>query len=351
MERQRSPTLADVARRARVSNATVSRVINGVDVVRSGTRSRVLRAIEELGYRPDERARSLARGTSRTLGMIVSNLKNHFFLDIFQALEGEARRWGYEVVVANTDYRVERLVRGIQGMIARRVSGLALVVTELEPSIVSDLGEQPLPVVLYDVGQPSANVTTIKINDYQSTRRVVDYLYLQGHRRFAFVGHHTSHDPLRARERAFLDGMRSYGDEVRFETIGDSDSPFGGLRAARQLIRSDFRPTAIVCVNDFMAIGVLRGLREAGLRVPEDVSVTGFDDISVAKFAFPPLTTMAVPRDWIGRSAAAALIPEAEGVALGEELQVDPELLIRESTGAAPRDVARPWPAAASAAS
>jgi len=331
-----------------VSNATVSRVINGLAVVRSDTRMRVERAIEDLGYWPDERARSLARGSTRTLGMIVSNLRNHFFLDIFQALEEEARRHGYDVVIANTDYRPERLVRAIEGMTARRVSGLALVVTELETSVAADLAEHTLPVVLYDVGEPSANVTKIKLQDYESMRRIVDYLYNQGHRRFAFIGHHETHDPLQARKRAFVESMLEYGKSVAYESLADADSPTGGLSATRQLIRSAFRPTAIVCLNDFMAVGVLKGLREAGLRVPEDVSVTGFDDISLARFAYPPLTTMAVPREWIGRSAAAALIPEADGVRLGEELLVEPELLIRESTGPVPQPAAAgPWKAVA----
>jgi DNA-binding LacI/PurR family transcriptional regulator len=332
----KSATLMDVARLARVSTATVSRVVNSSGTVRSVTRSRVLRAIEELDYRPDERARALARGESRTLGMIVSNLKNDFFLDIFQALEGEARRWGYDVVVANTDYHAGRLVSCVRSMVARRVAGLALVVTELEPELAQELGEQPLPVVLYDVGLPAPNVTKIQISDYQSTRRIVEYLYTHGHRRFAFVGHHTGHDPLQARQRAFLEAMRDYGSQVSHKLVADSDSPYGGLRATRQILGSGFRPTAVVCLNDYMALGVLKGLREAGLEVPRDVSVTGFDDVSLAKFANPALTTMAVPRDWIGRSAAAALIPDANGGNLGREIQVDPELLIRESTGPAP---------------
>jgi DNA-binding LacI/PurR family transcriptional regulator len=331
MERPKAATLADVARRAQVSNATVSRVINGVDVVSATTRNRVQRAIAELGYRPDERARALARGQSRTLGLIVSNLENDFYLDIFQALETEARRWDYEVVVANTDYRTERLVSSIRAMVAQRVAGLAIVVTEIEPAVVRELAAEGLPVVVYDCAVPAANFATIQIDDYSSTRRIVDYLYSAGHRRFAFVGHHTRHEPLRARERAFRDVLRAHPDAF-FQIVTDADSPDGGLRAARTLVTSDLAPTAVVCLNDFMAIGVMKGLREAGLRVPEDVSVTGFDDISLAKFASPALTTMAVPREWIGRLAASALIPGAGGIALGQEIVVDPELLVRDST-------------------
>src|SRR6266851_2172698 len=156
--------LEEVARRARVSTATVSRVLNNVDVVKSSTRARVMKAVSELKYHPNLHARSLAGGRSQTLGMIVSNMENPFFFDIFRQLESDALTRGYDVVVANTDYQPSRLVSSIRLMIGRRVAGLALVVSEMDPGLINELGESKIPVVFYDVGVAKGNITNIRVN-------------------------------------------------------------------------------------------------------------------------------------------------------------------------------------------
>ncbi|MGA2609614.1 MAG: LacI family DNA-binding transcriptional regulator, partial [Terriglobia bacterium] len=147
--------LEDVAKRAKVSIATVSRVLNEVGPVRNTTKARVLKVVQDLKYHPNIHARTLAGGRSRTLGMIVSNLENPFFLDIFRSLESEARRHAYEVVVANTDYNPRRLVNSVHLMMGRRVAGLAVIVSEMEPTLMQELIESNLPIVFYDVGTPA----------------------------------------------------------------------------------------------------------------------------------------------------------------------------------------------------
>jgi DNA-binding LacI/PurR family transcriptional regulator len=331
--------LEDVAKRARVSIATVSRVVNNIGPVKNATRVRVLKAIQELRYHPNIHARNLAGGKSRTLGMIVSNLENPFFLDIFRALESDAHRRGYEVLVANTDYQPRRLVSSVHLMMGRRLAGLAVIVSEMEPSLIQELTESNVPIVFYDVGTPARNISNIKVRYEKGIQRAVEYLYSVGHRRMAFVGHHTSLEPLLDRKKSFLDTMKRYAEEVEFATVADRDSPAGGQQATRQLLASGFKPTAIICVNDFMALGVMRELREHGLEVPRSVSVTGYDNISLSEFAFPPLTTLNIPRETIGRLAFSALVPEHdESQTHGREYLIDPELVIRESTGPAPKD-------------
>jgi DNA-binding LacI/PurR family transcriptional regulator len=146
--------LEQVARRAKVSTATVSRVLNNASVVKTSTRARVIKAIEELKYHPNLHARNLAGGKSRTIGMIVSNMENPFFFDIYKTVENDAHLAGFEVVMANTDYRSEQLVSSIRLMIGRRVAGLAVVVSEMEPALIEELTDSSIPVVFYDVGSP-----------------------------------------------------------------------------------------------------------------------------------------------------------------------------------------------------
>jgi DNA-binding LacI/PurR family transcriptional regulator len=335
-------TLQEVAKRAKVSPATVSRVLNDTGRVREAARTRVLRAVDELNYHPNIHARTLARGRSRTLGLIVSNLKNPFFLDIFQALEADAHEKGFEVVVANTDYRPERLVTHAKLMRGRGVAGLAVIVSEMEPTLIDGLLESRIPIVFYDVGVAARTCANIRTDYARGTRRVVEYLYALGHRQLAFVGHHTALAPLHVRQRSFLDAVRDCcGDATRATVVAEEDSPAGGLHATRKLFASGVNPTAIVCVNDFMALGVIKAVREKGLAVPRDVSVVGCDNISLSEFACPALTTINIPRERIGHLVSGALMPDGETSALwGREMVIETELIIRDSTG--PPPAARP---------
>ncbi len=173
-------TLEQVAKRAGVSTATVSRVLNNVAAVKETTRKRVLRAAAELKYHPNLHAQTLAGGNSRTLGMIVSNLRNPFFLDIFCSLEALATQNGYRVVIENTDYRPSRLVASVRSMLGRQLAGLAVIVSEKEPKLIEELVETDLPIVFYDVGQPACNITNIKVCYEKGMRRTVEYLYSLG---------------------------------------------------------------------------------------------------------------------------------------------------------------------------
>jgi LacI family transcriptional regulator, galactose operon repressor len=326
--------LEDVARRAGVSISTVSRVLNNTAPVKNSTRSRVLRVVKELRYHPNLQARSLAGGKSQTLGVIVSNLENPFFLDIFRAFESDAHQHDYEVLVANTDYSPRRLVSSIQLMMGRRVVGLAVIVSEMDPSLMKEFAELNLPIVLYDVGTPDQNIYKIRVNYEKGIRKTVEYLYSMGHRRMAFVGHHTGLTPLLDRKKSFLNTMKQYAGQVEFATAADRDGPEGGQLAMRHFLESGFKPTAVICVNDFMAFGVLKELRESGLRVPEEVSVTGYDNIRLSEFVYPPLTTVNIPRAEIGHTAFQALVPSGEETpSHGREFRINPELVIRETTG------------------
>jgi DNA-binding LacI/PurR family transcriptional regulator len=327
--------LEEVARRARVSTATVSRVLNNASVVKNSTRARVLRAIQELKYHPNLHARSLAGGKSRTIGVIVSNLENPFFFDIYKAVEAGAHARGYEVVMANTDYRSEQLVSSVRLMIGRRVTGLAAVVSEMDPALIDELTASGVPAVFYDVGTPRENIANIRVNYRRGVEKVIDYLYSLGHRRLGFLGHHAILGPINERMKAVMESVARYPD-VEVRVAADADTLEGGREAARALMYTGFGPTAIVCVNDITAVGAVRELRDRGIAVPGSVSITGFDNIKLSEFCYPALTTVHIPRDRIGNIICERLIPGAEPAPSGErEIVIDPELVVRDSTGPA----------------
>lgn len=329
--------LEEVARRAKVSTATVSRVLNNADLVKTSTRARVMKAVEELKYHPNLLARTLAGGKSRTIGIIVSNLENPFFFDIYKAIEADAHSRGYEVVMANTDYRPEQLATSVRVMIGRRVSGLAAIVSEMEAELVEDLRHSRIPVVFYDVAEPPPNITNIRVNYKTGVDRVVEYLYSLGHRKIGFIGHHSMLGPLNERMSAVLEAVSRHSD-IEVRTAADSDTLEGGRQAARSLLAGDPATTALVCVNDIMAVGTLRELRERGLRVPRDVSVTGFDNVKLSEFCYPALTTVHIPRERIGHLICDSLIPASgKPAVMDRTFMIDPEFVLRESTGPAPR--------------
>ncbi len=312
----------------------MSRVLNGADAVRPTTRARVLRAIEALNYTPDLNARALAGAPPRTLGVVVSNIANPFFLDIFRAVEDGARARGYDVVLANTDYRPDRLASSVAGMMGRRVAGLALVVSETVPAVVRALAADGRPIVLYDGGSHRIRgVPNIRADYRGGMARVVEYLHALGHRRMAFVGHHARLGPLHDRRQAFVAAAAEYAPRVRVMAVESTDDLVGGRDGVRQVLDAGFRPTAVACVNDLMAVGALHELHARGIAVPGDVSVTGFDNIALAEYACPALTTADVPREAIGRLICEALLPvDGEGGRSPAEMVIETPLVVRAST-------------------
>ena len=296
-----------------------------------------MRAVAELNYHPNLHARTLAAGKSQTLGIVVSNLENPFFFDIVAQLESDAHSQGYEIVVANTNYRAKHLRNSTRLMVGRRVVGLAVIVSEIEPEIIDELLRSKLPVVFYDVGTAKRNITNIRLNYRKGMDKLAEYLCILGHRsRIAWVGHHIDFAPLYERRTALVDAFKKLAPEAQVKTFIGEDHFEGGWRVTREMLYSGFRPSAVVCANDFMAMGVLRALREEGLSVPGDVSVTGLDNIRMSEFCCPPLTTVHVPRDRIGRMAFEKLMSGIEKPATGgSEIVIDPDLVIRASTGPA----------------
>ncbi len=334
MDSRSTMNLHAVAARAKVSTATVSRVLNNVGKVKASTRARVMKAVADLKYYPNLHARNLAGGRSSTIGMIVSNMENPFFFDVFRATELRVRNYGFELVVANTAYDSTQLVQSVRLMLGRRVAGLAVIVSEMDAGIIRELCSQKVPVVFYDVGTPARNISNIRVDYGRGIDKAVRYLHSLGHRSMAFVSHHSALGPTGAREKAFRATVAQLSPQVKSLVAAGTDCPDGGRRAAREIFEAGFKPTAIVCVNDFVALGVLGELRERGLRVPQDISVTGFDNIKLSEYASPPLTTLHIPRDTIGELVCQSLCGAEDGQSVaGHETIITAEMVLRESTG------------------
>ena len=326
--------LVQVASLARVSTATVSRVLNNTGIVRNTTRARVLKAVKELKYSPNLHARSLAGRKNRNIGVIVSNLENPFFLDIFRTIETEARAAGVELVLASTDYRPERLLASVRLMIGLRVAGLAAIVPEVDLSLLGELKDTHTPVVFCGMGTTGCDTARIRVNYRQGMGQLISYLYGLGHRRLGFLRQDA---PAKIADER-LNALRQVADlwpELHLLTAAGTDSLEGGRCATRMLLDSHQKPTAIVCTNDVMAMGALRELRENGIRVPHEVSVAGFDNIEWAQFCHPALTTVHIPRDRIGHIVCDCLMKPEQSLA-GSEVVIDAELVVRDSTGPAP---------------
>ncbi len=328
--------VAEVAVKAGVSSTTVSRVLNNPALVKSSTRARVMKAVAEFKYHPNLHAQTLAGGRSRTIGMIVSNLENPLFLDIFRQLDADALAANLEVIVANTDNLPARLASSVRLMIGRRVTGLDVVVSEMDTHLIDELTDSSIPVVFHDLVTARQNITNIRVNYRSGIGKIVKYLHSLGHERMAFVGHHDSLGPTGERQTAFSRAVAQCSPTIETRSVKHADGFEGGRLATRELLATGFAPTAIVCADDFMAVGVLRELREYGLRVPQDVSVAGFDNIKLSEFSSPPLTTVHVPRQQIGHMAFECLVPGGKSPRIPRrDILIDPELVVRESTGPA----------------
>ncbi|HYY72578.1 MAG TPA: substrate-binding domain-containing protein [Candidatus Bathyarchaeia archaeon] len=261
-------------------------------------------------------------------------MENPFVLDICRTLESDAHASGLEVVVANTDYQSQQLLASVQLMLGLRVAGLAVIVSEMEPHLIETVVSSRIPVVFYDAGTPQKNITNIRVDYRKGIEKTVSYLNSLGHRRMAFIGHHSALGPIGERCQAFLESLHRCSPDHEAKIFSGPDGLDGGRQAARELLDSGFWPTAILCVNDFMAVGVIRELREEGLQIPRDVSVTGFDNIKLAEFCCPPLTTVHIPREQIGHIIFDSILGGAQNEhAPGREIVINPELVLRDSTG------------------
>ncbi len=330
--------MQDVARRAGVSTTTVSHVLNDTRPVAPKTRERVLQAVRDLGYHASAPARLLARGQSDSYGLIISDIENPFFPELIKSFELAALRQKGDLLLGTTNYDPGQARRAVQRMIANSVRAVAVMTSQLDASLVEELRARGVPVVLLDGESTGPARGTIRADYSRGVGEAVRHLRDLGHREAAVIaGPAERVSAVRYRE-ACLSALRREGLPEPRLLEGDHRVE-GGAAAVRALIEKPPLPTAILCGNDLMAIGAIQALNAAGLRVPQDVSVVGSDDIPFAPHFNPPLSTVRVPRERLGSMAFEALAsmlrdPKKDG----PELSLETLLVTRQSSGpAAPR--------------
>jgi DNA-binding LacI/PurR family transcriptional regulator len=330
-----------VAARAGVSIATVSRALNRVPTVDPALVERVWQAAAELNYFPNTQARALVSGRSRLLGMIVSEITNPFFPELIQEFEQVAVERGYEILIASTNYERQKMEVCARRMLERKVDGVAVMTFGIEDFLFERFAAENIPVVFIDAA-PSRPLSFLTVDYRAGIYEAVQHLAVLGHRRIGFIAGPLRLRSAAARETAFVDCMRSIGLKSDPDWLVEGDHTLdGGRDAMQKILALPNRPTAVLCSNDMTAIGVQHALFEAGLKVPEDLSIIGFDDIHLAEYTIPPLTTIRMSCRDIALQAVNRLMvhlqPDPDRlnpVHPHLELQkIDTRLIVRQTTG------------------
>ena len=328
--------MKDVADRVGVSVTTVSHVLNNSRFVAPETRRRIMEAIRDLGFYKNAHARRLVRGRSDFYGLIVSDLRNPFFPEIITSFESAALETGFDLFLCNTNYDPARAEAAVRKMIENKVRGVAIMTSEIPGDVTAALVAHLVPTVFLDTGSVKPYTSNIRVDYATGIHKAIDFLFRLGHKNFAFIAGPQNLRSAVVRRQAFLAGL-DRNNILQYRVLEGNHKVEGGTAAAKALLEESKFPTAILCSNDLTAIGANAVLQKAGLRIPTDVSIIGFDDIDLASLVFPPLTTISLPRDRLGKLAFQALqqILNAEGRD-GSEHVIETSLVIRESTAPAP---------------
>ncbi len=322
--------MKDVAARSGVSESTVSHVLNSTKYVSPEVRERVLAAMAELNFHGNAHARRLARGHSDFFGLIVSDIENPFLPGVIKAFDQAAYAMGYDVLLSTTNYEAERTERSFRKMIQNKTPGVAVMTSRVEESLGEMLEANGVASVFLDGGMTSALRANIRLDYAKGTHEAVNFLHNLGHREFAFIAGpatRASHEAYREAIRAALERLG-----LRARIVDGENDVESGDRGVQRLLTERPLPTAIVCSNDLTAIGAIRALFRSGIRVPQDVSVVGADDIPFAALCHPPLTTVQIPRERLGTLACEILQRMLRDKTRGYEEVLETRLVVREST-------------------
>jgi len=330
-----SVTIRDVAKAADVSTATVSNVLNKTGKVGPRARRLVLSVVKRLGYVPNVHARRLASREGRTLGIIVSDIENPFFPEVIKGFEIRARQLGYDAILSDTNYDPRRTRDAAARMMEHKVRGVAIMTSEISPRMVRELSRRMIAVAFLGLAPVRGSMSNLDIDYFSGIEQIVQYLYANKHRRIAFVAGRPRLKSNLARLDAYEKSMRALGLEPGPILPGDLRFE-GGLAAGAAIAKLSPGPTAVMAVNDLTAVGVIKGLLSAGCRVPEDISVTGFDKTRLAEYSNPSITTVDIHRETLGQLAADALHELSNSAnPQGKEYKIGVELVIGDSSGPA----------------
>ncbi|RLB08119.1 MAG: LacI family transcriptional regulator [Deltaproteobacteria bacterium] len=331
-------TIKDVARLAHVSHTTVSRVLNERPGVKEATRERILRLVRELDYQPNLLARSLVVKRSKTLGMIITTIRNPFYLELAQGIEDTARSFGYNVILCCTNYDISLEGEHIRELKRKGVDGIILTSAHIKDRHVATLVQEGFPLILVNrkVLDPdlSGKVDYIGVDNIKGGEMALEHLLRMGHRRIGIVRGSLESSVTMERMEGARRALQRYGLCVDDDLVFGGDYLKGtGYEAAKRFLSLPHPPTAIFSLNDYMALGVYDALLEEGVRVPEDMALLGFNDIEFASLHMVGLSTVSQKKYTLGSMAVRRLMERIEGDQAGREYILEPELIIRRSCG------------------
>jgi LacI family transcriptional regulator len=328
-------TIKDVARLAEVSTTSVSHVINGTRFVSDELRARIQAAMETLDYRPNVLARSLRRGETQTIGLIVPDNSNPFFAEVARTVEDVGFENEYSVILGNSDNSLDKETAYIRVLIAKQVDGVIFIAAGSDPEHLNELTKQGIPVVVADRDLPEALADVVLVNNEKGGYDATRYLLELGHQRIACISGPSDLTPSADRVRGYRRALQEAGIPVEEALIVPGDFRYqGGETAMDRLLRQSPPPSAVFCCNDLMAVGALRALRNVDRQVPGDVSLVGFDDIPFVSAVSPALTTIAQPIEELATLAAKLLIVRMQNTREerpGQRIVLDTKLVIRDS--------------------
>ena len=327
-------TIREVAEHAGVSYATVSHVINNTRLVTEETRQRVLEAMAALNYRPNALARSLRQGKTNTLGLVLPDSANPFFAEISRSIEDEAFKKGYSVFLCNTELDTQRELFYVDVLSKKQVDGIIFVAAGDQADSLDFLVQRNMPVVMIDRNVPNVEIDAVltdnQLGGFLATRHLLEL----GHKRIACIAGPSSITPSAERLIGYRKALEEAGLPYDENLImrGDYHAQ-SGLEITHAILKMDPRPSAIFALNDLMALGALRAAAEAGFFIPRDLAVVGYDDLELAHFTNPPLTTISQPKKEIGAQAVSLLVDRISRKSRPpRRLVLPPELIVRRST-------------------
>jgi len=326
--------IKDIAREAGVSTATVSHVINKTKYVSDPTRERVEKAIKKFDYHPNAHAQSLALGRSKIIGLLVSDISNPFFPELIKSIEAAVIAAGYNLFLLNTNYETDRTIEYVQRLMQMKVAGILLMIAEFDDALIAEAKKKKTSFVFQDLGFVGERVSNIVLDYAVGIDEAVQHLVSLGHTDIVHIaGSHEIHS-ARVRRQAFIEAMKRHLPKTKSPKIFEGDFRFeGGRLAASRILSGKQMPTAVVVANDLMALGAMQEFKAAGMHIPQDISIVGFDDISFASLSEPALTTVCSPRVEMGRRAFEAMLLSVDKPhQLGVEITVPTYLIKRDST-------------------
>jgi LacI family transcriptional regulator len=332
-------TITDVARAAGVSIKTVSRVINAAGYVRDATRHRVARAIQRLGYRPNALARGLVTGRSRSIGLVIADVVNPFFPPLVRAVEDVAAARGYTVILADTDEDAARERGALSVLLEKQVDGLILCASRVRAGLLRRIADSGVPLAMINRALSHPRAIGVVADGVVGGRLATEHLLRLGHTRIAYLAGPRASASNRNRFRGYRDALAARGIPFQPSLVaGGVPSLAGGMEAMASLLAAAPGPTAVFAFDDLMALGALAELRRRRIRVPEDMALVGYDNIDLAGFIDPALTTVDQPKAQMGQLAATLLLDliETGSVPRPRTRVLMPRLIVRASCGGTP---------------